>query len=97
MNIYRNQSPSRVKTSQKIKHEKRIHDDSSKKYKRNPLLGKIAIQNAYYCCEKNARHETFTSAKTHKNFMEAHHLVPVKYQQQIWNKYHKQSYCYRFN
>lgn len=60
----------------------------SKKYKRNPLLGRIAIQNAYYCCEHNARHETFTSAKTNKNFMEAHHLVPVKYQQEVWEKYH---------
>lgn len=59
----------------------------SKKYKRNPLLGKIAIQNAYYCCEKDARHETFTSAKTKKAFMEAHHLVPVMCQQEIWDKY----------
>lgn len=59
----------------------------SKKYKRNPLLGRIAIQNAYYCCEHNPRHETFASAKTHKNFMEAHHLVPVKYQQEMWKKY----------
>ncbi len=58
-----------------------------KKYKRNPLLGKIAIQKAYYCCEKDVRHETFESEKTRKNFMEAHHLVPVKYQQNIWNKY----------
>jgi len=60
---------------------------TSKKYKRNPLLGKIAIQNAYYCCEKDARHETFISEKTKKSFMEAHHLVPVMYQQEIWNKY----------
>ena len=59
----------------------------SKKYKRNPLLGKIAIQNAYYCCEKDARHETFISAKTKKAFMEAHHLVPVMYQQEIWDRY----------
>ena len=66
-----------------------LDDDKkiSKKYKRNPLLGKIAIQNAYYCCEHNPRHETFISAKSHKNFMEAHHLVPVKYQQLIWHKY----------
>lgn len=59
----------------------------SKKYRRNPLLGRIAIQNAYYCCENEPQHETFESAKTHKSFMEAHHLVPVKYQQQIWQKY----------
>ena len=59
----------------------------SKKYKRNPLLGKIAIQKAYYCCEHNPNHETFLSAKSHKNFMEAHHLVSVKFQQLIWAKY----------
>ena len=62
-------------------------EEVSKKYKRNPLLGKIAIQNAYYCCEMNPRHETFMSEKTYKNFMEAHHLAPVKYQQKIWEKY----------
>lgn len=67
-----------------VKHES---EKVSKKYKRNPLLGKIAIQNAYYCCERSAHHETFISNKTKKNFMEAHHLVPVKFQQKIWNKY----------
>ena len=49
MNIYKNQSPSRVKTSQKLKHEKRIHDDSSKKYKkRNNVIymKKALIHNA---------------------------------------------------
>lgn len=67
-----------------------IEDETkvTKRYMRNPLLGKIAIINACYCCEKNKNHETFISKKTNKNFMEAHHLVPVKYQQQIWNKYH---------
>lgn len=59
----------------------------SKKYRRNPLLGRIAIQNAYYACENDHEHKTFKSAKTQKNFMEAHHLVPVKYQQKIWQKY----------
>lgn len=59
----------------------------SKKYKRNPLLWKIAIQNAYYACEADPNHITFESAITHENFMEAHHLVPVKAQQEIWEKY----------
>lgn len=63
------------------------NEQISKKYKRNPLLGKIAIQKSYYCCEINTHHETFTSERTNKNFMEAHHLVPVKYQQKIWNEY----------
>lgn len=67
-----------------------VHYDEtsiSKKYKRNPLLGKVAIERAYYSCESNPNHETFISAKTNKNFMEAHHFVPVKYQQEIWRKY----------
>lgn len=60
----------------------------SKKYKRNPLLWKIAIQKAYYSCEADPEHLTFESATTHKNFMEAHHLVPVKDQLEIREKYH---------
>jgi hypothetical protein len=76
-----------AKNAAKIAPIQDYKDSISKKYKRNPLLGRIAIQNAYYRCENNPYHETFKSAKTHKNFMEAHHLVPVKYQQQIWQKY----------
>ncbi len=57
------------------------------KYKRNPLLGRIAIQQANYECENNREHITFKSAKTEKNFMEAHHLVPIKLQQKIWKQY----------
>lgn len=59
-----------------------------KKYKRNPLLGKIAIKNAGYCCEKSADHKTFIARKTNENFVEAHHLVPMEFQQEIWDKYH---------
>lgn len=58
-----------------------------RRFRVNPLLGKIAIQKAYYCCENDPNHETFLSQKTNKNYMEAHHLVPVCNQQQIWDKY----------
>ncbi len=58
-----------------------------RKFRVNPLLGKIAIQKAYYCCEKDHTHETFTSNKTKKNYMEAHHLIPVCFQKDIWEKY----------
>jgi len=59
-----------------------------RRFRTNPLLGKIAIKNAYYCCERNADHETFISKTTLKAFMEAHHLVPVCFQQEMWDKYH---------
>lgn len=58
-----------------------------RRFRTNPLLGKIAIKNAYYCCERNTNHETFISKTTLKTFMEAHHLVPVCFQQEIWDKY----------
>lgn len=59
-----------------------------KRFRTNPLLGKIAIKKAFYCCEKDKKHETFISKKTKKNYMEAHHLIPVCFQKEIWDKYH---------
>lgn len=58
-----------------------------RRYRTNPLLGKIAIKKAYYSCERDYTHETFISKKTNKNYMEAHHLVPVCFQEEMWNKY----------
>lgn len=59
-----------------------------RRFRTNPLLGKIAIKKAYYCCERDYTHDTFVSKKTNKNYMEAHHLVPVRFQEEMWNKYH---------
>lgn len=61
--------------------------------KTNPILGKIAITRAYYCCELDRDHETFISNRTRKQYMEAHHLIPVSNQETIWNKYHKNIDC----
>ncbi len=45
---------------------------------KNPIFGKIAIKQAAYKCIANEEHITFESKLTGKNFMEAHHLVPMK-------------------
>ncbi len=58
-----------------------------RKFKTNPMLGKIAIKRAYYSCEIDETHKTFISRRTQKSFMEAHHLVPVNSSLQIWDKY----------
>lgn len=58
-----------------------------KRFKVNPLLGKIAIQKACYCCENNPHHKTFISKKTNKKYMEAHHLIPICFQEEIWERY----------
>lgn len=60
----------------------------SKTLKRNPILGKISIKLAYYSCEFNHEHKTFTSYRTNKPYMEAHHLVPIEFQMKIWDKFH---------
>ena len=57
------------------------------KFERNPLLGKIAIKKAYYSCERNHEHQTFLSKTTQKQYMEAHHLVPIQFQKEMWEKY----------
>lgn len=60
---------------------------AGRKFKTNPLLGKIAIKHAYYSCENNYEHKTFESKKTHKPYMEAHHLIPIANQQEVWEEY----------
>lgn len=52
---------------------------------RNPGIARQTIINANYLCELDERHLTFTSSKTHQNFVEAHHLIPMKKQGEFDN------------
>lgn len=58
-----------------------------KKYRKNPMVGKIAIKKANYECEFNSEHFTFISSRTKETFMEAHHLIPMNQLENIWNKF----------
>lgn len=49
-------------------------------YKRNTKVSKKAIRHADYICEFDSSHRAFTSRVTNKNYVEAHHLVPMEYQ-----------------
>lgn len=62
------------------------HSNNKQKFKTNPLLGKIAIKKAAYQCERDNAHISFISKKTKKTYMEAHHLIPVCFQKELWNK-----------
>lgn len=53
---------------------------SSKTYRRNAQRGRNTILDANYLCEVNANHKDFTSKVTGKNYVEAHHLIPMEYQ-----------------
>jgi 5-methylcytosine-specific restriction enzyme A len=59
--------------------------DSTKKnglslYPRNRSIAHYALNKANYKCEINKFHNTFQSKVTEENYVEAHHLIPIKEQ-----------------
>jgi hypothetical protein len=53
---------------------------SSDSYKRDKYTSKRAIVLANYKCEVDNNHIYFTSRVTGENYVEAHHLIPMEYQ-----------------
>ena len=49
-------------------------------YLRDAKISAFAKQKALYKCEFNSEHETFISEISGKQYVEAHHLIPMKYQ-----------------
>lgn len=54
-------------------------------YKRDSITAKKSIVTAKYKCEIDATHEEFISRVTGKNYVEAHHLIPMEYQDNFTN------------
>ena len=61
----------------KIKQEKVINEKSA--YARNPEIAKKCIVLSNYKCNLDENHESFITKKG-KPYMEAHHLIPISYQ-----------------
>lgn len=53
------------------------------KWSRKGSIAKIALESANFDCEVDQTHKTFTSRVTNKNFVEAHHLIPMEMQDKI--------------
>lgn len=53
---------------------------SATRYERNPKIGAQAIQLAQFRCHINSNHQFFQSKRTHENYVEAHHLIPIAFQ-----------------
>ena len=49
-------------------------------YRRNQIIVEQSLEGAGYCCEHNAEHQTFVTKATNHAYMEGHHLIPMKYQ-----------------
>ncbi|GEM_PF-901949 len=66
-----------------IKTETLFKNASNVKYQRNPRVSKKAIVLAEFKCEFKSNHLFFNSSVTEKNYVEAHHLVPMEFQDQF--------------
>jgi len=55
-------------------------NSSSSSYPRDRDVSFTAIHAANFKCENDTSHQTFTSAKTGYQFVEAHHLIPMEFQ-----------------
>ena len=52
-------------------------------YTRNKIIISQALDGAHHMCENNSAHVTFVAAATNKLYMEGHHLIPMKFQDQF--------------
>ncbi len=52
----------------------------SNTWNRNKLISAQALEFAHYQCECDNEHKTFVAASNGKQYMEGHHLIPMKFQ-----------------
>ena len=45
-----------------------------------------ALQRSGYRCQCGREHESFVSAATGERYLEAHHLIPLRLQAQVWRE-----------
>ncbi|MCI2160977.1 MAG: hypothetical protein LKK39_03540 [Oscillospiraceae bacterium] len=57
--------------------------NGTKSYTRNPETAKNAVVAAKYQCEIDNSHKDFISRATKENYVEAHHLIPMEYQDNL--------------
>ncbi len=52
-------------------------------WSRNPKYASESVGDADYLCEFDNQHKHFVSKFNGKNYVEAHHLIPMQYQEQF--------------
>ena len=63
-----------------IQKKEKKQSSSSVSWSRDANMAFTALDNANFRCENDQDHETFIASKTGNQFVEAHHLIPMKYQ-----------------
>ncbi|MEH7254292.1 hypothetical protein V7111_19400 [Neobacillus niacini] len=59
--------------------------NNRKVWNRNPRYASESVANADYLCEFDNQHKHFISKFNQKNYVEAHHLIPMQYQEWFEN------------
>lgn len=73
-------SPSEVNIVTPISKPEKVQVFGITRWKRNPQYSAYAIRRASYLCEYDENHTTFIARRHGHNFVEAHHLVPMEFQ-----------------
>jgi len=66
-----------------VKKNKKINASSSPAWIRDPEISAAALEYAEHQCENDLTHKTFISEKSNKQFVEAHHLLHMEYQDEF--------------
>lgn len=64
----------------KIEKKTKKTNSTSTSWPRNNNISFTALDNANFNCENNTGHNTFISAKSGNQFVEAHHFIPMEFQ-----------------
>ena len=59
---------------------KKLGQKGHKRWKKDAQIAKASIIDADYRCEVDSKHSTFKSKVTDRNYIEAHHLIPMSFQ-----------------
>lgn len=65
----------------KLRDEKYNTSGKKQEWERDEKEARNCLKKASYKCEINENHQTFTSESTKHNYVEAHHLIPFKEQE----------------
>lgn len=70
--------PKRI--SNKPQFKKDLVDKNGKKhYPRSPSIARESLEQTKYTCVLDSTHNTFKTKSLDRNYVEAHHLIPLKY------------------
>ncbi|MDD3150515.1 MAG: HNH endonuclease [Candidatus Gastranaerophilales bacterium] len=73
--------------------EPTLEESATSRLKRNPKVGKLALELSNYKCEIDENHITFLSKSTNKQYMEAHHFIPQPNFKEYWKNFNKNIDC----